>query len=360
MRKSPILFLSFMMTAIAFGWGCGEDGGGTGGSGGQGEPCERDADCENTACTFGFCISGFCETQVATNGPAEGQEQVDGDCMSINCDDGELVNQFTAGDTADDPDGSDCMVPACEDVDGVGMNIMVAEDVDENCDTGNGSGVCDDMGVCSCAISPGEGEAWVDPVEGQDIPTNGGAPGACAFATIEYALTQASGEIRLPSVDFTVAGTLTLTGAQYLNCRFDDQNNERTRLIGSGTAPVVAFDGMANGLDDCEIDGQGAASAVVISSVAMGVPHTIDDAIIGNAVDGITVSGGNVDIDNNTIQNNTGVGLNFTQLDATGNFDGNNFVNNGTDVSCADESLNVNGENNNVASCTACGNCGMF
>lgn len=359
MRKSPILFLGLVTAAISFGWGCGDDGGGTGGSGGQGEPCERDDDCETTECTFGFCISGFCQTQVATNGPAEGQEQVAGDCMSINCDDGELVNQFTAGDTADDPDGSDCMIPACENVDGVGMNILVPDEEGQGCDAGNGDGVCSADGVCSCAIIT-DGPAFVDPVNGQDVATNGGAPGSCAFQTIEFALTQAQGEIRLPAADFNVTGTLTLTGAQYLNCSFDDQNNVRTRLIGSGTAPVIDMAGMANGFDECEIDGQGAAAAVVISSTAMGVPHTIDDAIIGNAVDGISVTGGNTDIDDNVIQNNTGVGLSFTALDALGNFDRNNFVNNGTDVSCADASMNVQGEDNNVASCTTCANCGMF
>ena len=360
MRKSPILFLSLMATAISFGWGCGDDGGGSGGSGGQGEPCERDDDCETTECSFGFCISGFCQTQLASDGPAEGQEQVDGDCMSINCKAGELIDEFAGNDTAEDPNGADCMIPDCQDDGGVGMNIMVEDEVGENCDAGNGNGVCDAMGVCSCAILPGDGVTFVDPDNGQDIPTNGGAPGACAFATIEYALTQAPGEIRVPAVDFNIAGTLTLTGAQYLNCRFDDQNNTRTRHIGSGTAPVVAFNGMANGMEDCEIDAQGAASAVVISSVAMGVPHTIDDAIIGNAIDGVTIDGGNVDIDDNVIQNNTGVGLSFTPLDALGNFDRNNFVNNGTDVSCADESLSVTGEDNNVGSCVACGNCMMF
>ncbi|MEQ9320495.1 MAG: hypothetical protein RIF41_15115, partial [Polyangiaceae bacterium] len=61
-----------MATAISFGWGCGDDGGGSGGSGGQGEPCERDDDCETTECSFGFCISGFCQTQLASDGPAEG------------------------------------------------------------------------------------------------------------------------------------------------------------------------------------------------------------------------------------------------------------------------------------------------
>jgi len=355
MRKSPILFLGLIGTAISFGWGCGDDGGGSGGAGGgQGQPCERDDDCENTDCSFGFCISGFCDIQVADDGPVPNLEQTDGDCKSINCKAGEVVEE-NANDPSDDPDGSDCMIPACED----GMNLMVEEEVGQGCDSGNGDGRCDVGGVCTCAIvdGPNGQVAYVDPDNGQDIPGNGGDNGACAFATIEYALTQAPGEIRLPPIDFNVAGTLSLTGAQRLSCSVDDNNNTQTRLIGDGAAPVVSFDGMANRIRDCDVDGQGASAAVVVTSVAPGTSHEVRDSIVGNAVDGILVSGGNVDVNGNNIHDNSGVGLNFTAADTTGDVNNNQFVNNGTDVSCADASENVDGGGNQLNSCTTCMNC---
>jgi hypothetical protein len=361
MRKSPILFLFLGASVVSLGWGCGDDGGGTGGSGASsGEPCDRDSDCDNTDCTFGFCISGFCENQQADDGPAPGAEQVDGDCMSINCKAGELVTE-NAADPAEDPDGSDCMIPSCEQ----GENVMVADELGSGCDAGNGSGICDDAGVCSCEILPApDNVAWVDPDNGQDVATNGGAPGSCAFATVEYALTQATGEIRLPPQDFTLTETLVLTGEQFINCAFDDQNNVRTRLLGSGTygsdTAAVAFEGTRNGIDDCEIDLQNAGTAaVIVTSTAMGVPHFVDDAIIRNSGgDGIRVDGGNVEVTDSTIQDNAGVGLSFTPLDATGNLEDNTFTGNTTaDVSCADESMSVVGQNNNLTTCTTCVNC---
>lgn len=361
MRKSPILFLLLTASAVSLGWGCGDDGSGTGGSGASsGAPCDRDADCENTDCSFGFCISGFCEFQQADDGPAPGAEQTDGDCMSIDCAAGELVTAI-ANDPAEDPDGSDCMVPSCD----AGDNVMIADELGSGCDAGSGSGVCDSAGVCSCEIlTEGDAIAYVDPDNGQDIATNGGAQGSCAFATIEYALTQAPGEIRLPAQDFTITEPLVLTGAQRLNCRFDDQNNVRTRLLGHAAygatdSAAVVFEGMANAIDDCEIDLQGGGTAaVIVASAAMGVPHVIDDSILGNSGgDGVRVDGNNVQITDSNIHDNATNGVSFVQLDATANLENNTFTANGTDLLCADASMSVTGENNNLASCTTCANC---
>jgi hypothetical protein len=369
MRNTPyFLFPLLAVTALTLGWGCGDDGGGTGGSGGQGVPCDSDADCEDdNECTFEFCISQgvsdqkVCSFELADEGPAPGAEQTDGDCMSIDCVSGEVVTVTTASDPADDPNGQDCMVPACEE----GTNVMVPEETGDNCDAGNGNGVCDDVGTCSCNILAGmDGVAFVDPDNGQDIPSNGGANGSCAFATIEYALTQAPGEIRLPLQAFTVTEALVLTGTQWLNCAFDQDNNTRTQLSGSGPyglgSAAVAFEGDRNGIDDCDIDASGATSVVVVTSSAVGAPHFIDDAILANATgDGVTIDGNNLDLTDTAIQNN-GVGVMITTLDARAFLDDNIFGGNGTDIICADESPQVTGQGNGAISCMTCGSCGNF
>jgi hypothetical protein len=62
------------------------------------------------------------------------------------------------------------------------------------------------------------GPIYVDPVLGTDDASHGGGPGACAVATIDYALTVATGEIHLANTAFDVTSVITLTDNLSLLC----------------------------------------------------------------------------------------------------------------------------------------------
>jgi hypothetical protein len=104
---------------------------------------------------------------------------------------------------------------------------------------------------------------YVDPVNGVDNPAAGGGTGACAYKTITYALTQATGQINLAPGTYSNASgeafPITLTGTQSLN----------------GTSGVV-------------VEGNGATNAYTIDM--QGTSNSVNGfAVVNSAVTGSTM-----------------------------------------------------------------------
>ena len=77
----------------------------------SGGACEREVDCnDGNWCTFDFCVANMCSIMPATNGPV-GQGQVEGDCQTLACMDGELGSVVDDNDVPDD--SNPCTMDAC-------------------------------------------------------------------------------------------------------------------------------------------------------------------------------------------------------------------------------------------------------
>jgi hypothetical protein len=324
-----------------------------------------EADCEDdNGCTFDYCIDGFCTHPQVDDGPMPGAEQIDGDCMSVACIGGEPGTTINNQDAPDDPNGGDCIVTYC-DLAGV-PGTRDADDGDQ-CDINGAQAVCSAGGVCSCAAPTPGAVHYVDPDEGTDSPQNGGAPGACAYATIGYALSQADGEIRLAFGDYVnETFPIVLTGAEWINCPYDQDNDIRPRIAGSGmyqgVTTVMVFNGMLNELDDCELDGlDTAAFGVVVASTAVGGEHFLDEVVIRNATsDGVWVNdtGDQLYVAGSSITQNGGYGINFAAPDKSAFIENSSVVANvAGGVNCAAASPGVQFAGGNISACTGCMNC---
>jgi len=359
-----------MAAALSLPLGCGDDDAGTGGAGGDDRiPCERTADCEdNNSCTFDNCIlpEGFC-TFRPVDGPDPDAEQTDGDCMEIICDDGESVTANDDDDPPDDPNNDDCIEPICVEGAAVDGNL----DAGDNCDFNGDRGVCDGAGVCSCQAPNVLADHFVDPVNGTDDPAFGGAPGACAYRTITYALTQAEGTIELAfgTYDATLETfPIVLQGERKLECDRDDMDNRGT-ITGSGaymggTSATIVVAGASNDVDNCELDGNGGDTVVLVTTLGQGNDqHEIDDCDLHNATDGVVVEAmaDEADVRNSILRGFTGRAIAVDRLDANIDIDNNDFQSNAVDIVCADASQNVEGEGNQgVGTCQVCQECGNF
>jgi len=355
-------------------WGCGDDNGGDdGGEGGSSTPCDKEADCDDgDPCTHDFCLQApgstakTCQNDQVDDGsvPAD-TEQTEGDCQLIACQNGEVSSINDNGDLPEDPDGNDCTDPACVE----GEPTTADSEIGSSCQSNGNPAVCSAGGVCSCAAPSPDARHFVDPINGSDVPGNGGAQGACAYATIQYALTQATDEIRLADEDITATSEfpIVLTGNQWLNCPYDQDTNARPALIGSGdhmgSSTVVAFTGSINGIEDCELDAAGADYAVMVTSAAMDNGHFLTNAVVHGALtDGVWLdtAADNVSFQQNTIRDNGGIGIDFGATATGGSVDENNFSNNtGGAIACGNASPRLTGAANvlNGGACTGCQNC---
>lgn len=331
-----------------------------------GDPCDREEDCDDSNdCTFDFCVGGRCEpTLVNNNDPQPNATQTDGDCQLNACVDGVPAVIEDVNDPGEDPNQGDCMVSTCV----MGAPTSVPAPVGDGCDYMGNFGMCDAMGACSCAPAVGaqNPQAWVDPVDGTDMPGQGARPGGCAFQTLTYALTQYQGTIRLAgglTLDAASGETLpfVLSGAQRVAC--SDFNNGRSTLSGNGThssgTATVVFSGTQNEIDECNVVGQGAANCVAVVAAGVNGGHDVRDSDLSGCTNGITVTatGDDITVAGCQIHNNSGVGLSLLGGDKQGNLDSNVFMANGTDLSCASASPMLGGQNNTLTSCIGCMEC---
>jgi hypothetical protein len=344
---------------------CSDDTSGTGGTGPTGKPCEREDECDDEdSCTFDFCIDGFCQNNQAVNGPQPGAQQTDGDCKELVCNGGVAEEVNDDDDTPEDMN-NDCTVPVCSE----GVLGDGPAEPGQFCQQGNSGGVCDATGTCGCEAPSDDLPHFVHPTEGTDDATHGGAWGACAFRTLDYALEHATGEIILiegPYDSASVTFPIVLTGQQRLRCATMDEQLVTTISgaadDGSGALVTVDFTGTSNGIQECIVDGGGTADAVVrVSSAGMGdVGHYIYRSDIGGsaaAVVSVAAAGDNLQIGETRIHDGTTFGLNVTGTAKSGYLGDNVFEMNGSDVTCSEAMPDLNGDGNDLATCATCENC---
>lgn len=377
MRKTLWLFPVLLGTAMTP-LSCGDDEESTGTGGETGTPCERSEECEdNDPCTFDNCIvkgdGKFCVNDPAPNGEQPPEQQTDGDCRVLRCEGGAEV-EADDDDPQDDPDDSDCMVPSCTD----GGNVMIPADLGQGCPVNDNSwGACNDVGECSCAPGAAGQRVYVDATNGVDDTAHGAGPGSCAYATLDYALANATGEIVLLDGTYdsnnVAAFPITLTGNQVLICELDYNTDPATRIttisgsgaFGAGTATVV-FGGTRNGIADCMVDaGTTADVAIAVDTAAADLfenGHAVWSTEVWGATTGIelTATGDNLFVGRSVIRDNTTNGVLFSGSDQSAYLDDNTFSGNGVDIACTDLNGSVFGESNGGPTCSMCENCGSF
>lgn len=74
----------------------------------------------------------------------------------------------------------------------------------------------------ACRADSASADHYVDPVLGFDDPNYGGGAGACAFRSLEYALSRAAGKIFLSGGTYPLTETIALSEGQELECDADD------------------------------------------------------------------------------------------------------------------------------------------
>ena len=190
---------------------------------------------------------------------------------------------------------------------------------------------------------------YVDPAAGTDDPSHGGAGGACAFKTITYALTKATGAISLaPAVYQEPAETfpLTLTSQQLLckagataaTIRGSGRNNPYATIIISGT--------VASTLSDCIVDGTQNFS--IGGCVNVTGPARINNSTIMNCGHyGVRSQAPDLVVQGSTIQM-AGIGVDLWP-DSTNKLNGNTFDGNQSDIECMATSTPVTGSGNKTS-----------
>lgn len=221
--------------------------------------------------------------------------------------------------------------------------------------------------------------AFVDPTSGVDDQDHGTAYGACAYKTLTYALTQATGEIALQTATYAKntgeTPPFVLQGAQKLLCKH--QTAGRAKLEGKETfgsiKTVVAMTGGENLLSDCIVDGQGAAVNgycidVTASGTSNAAPNRIKNTEVTNCGNGNAIQVENgisylVLEGSNVHDNGAGTGIFWTGTTTGGNMLNNAFTNNGVDVWCSSANVGLNGTGNKgldgggIATCNVCAGC---
>jgi len=350
----------FVLFAVP--WGCGgdDDGAGLNKPVKQGKPCEQEKDCaDDDPCTYEFCIDAHCEISTIDNGEQPGAEQVSGDCLSINCKSGKVTTE-PANDPPED-EGADCTVPACNE----GEVVQIARDIGESCAQNDGSGVCDADSMCVCSPVD-DGPRYVNAALGVDDDQHGGGSGACAYATLTYAIAQAPRRIRLAAGEYSANTGETLpfvlTQNQRLSC-YDEGADDVAVLSGEGayntTTATVVFEGAQNQLQDCGVDGGGTAEhAVLVVGAPENDGHEIFFSDIRNADVGVSITGAGsqLSIGESSVHDNATAGLAW-DAGKNGFIEANSFSANGTDITCADGSPGIQGTDNGGPSCSGCQNC---
>jgi hypothetical protein len=220
--------------------------------------------------------------------------------------------------------------------------------------------------------APADAIHYVDHAQGTDDPQHGGGPGACAYRTLTYALTQATGEIALAPDTYQgdIAGEtlpFLLTGHQSLTC--DAFGTKATLHIqpNQGTYDgVVQLAGTGNTVKGCVIDGGafGGFCAVVSASAAPGSQHTITESRFTNC-DNVALqvapNASNIVISHNEFE------LGFLSIlwngdHASASITDNTFTANlGNDVYCETPSPGITGSGNvrggGAILCEGCANC---
>jgi hypothetical protein len=367
--RTNLWFFPLLVVIGACPFACSDSETSSGTTSEQGKPCEREEECDDgDPCTFDLCIDKRCQNNQADDGAQDGDVQTDGDCQELRCEGGESIVANDDDDPPEDPDESDCMVPVCVD----GSADMAPAEVGADCDVDdNLRGACDDAGTCSCSPATPGVTVYVDGENGTDATANGAGRGGCAYATVEYALSQANGEIVLTDDlydDTNVTFPITLSGNQRLRCDYDYNNDQfATTISGSGTfgagTAAVVFTGATNRVVRCLVDGGGAADTAIVVDSAGGdnfeTRHEIRITRVTNATTGIelTANGNAIRIEESEIQNNATNGILLTGADKNGDLRNNSFSANGTDIVCTDPNPSLDGDGNGGPTCSVCQNC---
>jgi hypothetical protein len=214
---------------------------------------------------------------------------------------------------------------------------------------------------CGCAPLSSGGPRYVDPASGTDDAQHGGGSGSCAYKTITFATAHASGDIILAKATYQAPAEnfpLVLEGTQKLLC-----NGATLRGSGGANKDTVEFQGTANGIDQCVIDGQQAGSMCVYVShaSATGSVHTISKCDIQKCgVTAVYVASGNLAV--------TGSSIHEAPLDGilwygtSGSMTGNQFSGNTRDITCpTPPGAGITGSGNSNGGgppvCSMCANC---
>jgi hypothetical protein len=221
----------------------------------------------------------------------------------------------------------------------------------------------DDAPACSPPSSPTG--AFVDGANGVDDPSHGGAPGACAYRTITYALANAPRRIAVAAGTYSAATGETLpfilSGRQGLFC---------TDATLAGQAPyqnaraTAVLTGTANTLSDCTFVGDDRSGAcVLVASDGTRAGHDLEGLDVSHCGDvGVAIEGTLVQVaDGFFHDSDRGVAW-TTNADPTGELNDNTFANNAIeDIECTQADDNVTGGGNqdgtDVPTCDGCGMC---
>jgi hypothetical protein len=213
-------------------------------------------------------------------------------------------------------------------------------------------------GPVVCPSVSADATHFVDPTFGADDPAHGGGPGACAYATIDYALAAATGPISLAKATYSSPkSTFKLVADQQLLC-----NGATLRNPGDATwHSVVVLYGGANALSDCALDGEGVAQDCVAAygNTAGPSQKIANCTMTGCTDDGVYVAGGGLDVSGCSISN-TVDGLLW--YGAPGTMTNNRFANVTRDIDCPNMTYpNLTGSGNSdgvgKATCVGCANC---
>jgi hypothetical protein len=214
---------------------------------------------------------------------------------------------------------------------------------------------------CGCAPSSAGDTQYVDPAKGTDDVQHGGGTGACAYKTITFALTHAGGDVVLFKADYQAPAEtfpLVLNGSQKLLC-----NGAVLRGSGGTNKDTVEFQGTANGLDQCMIDGQQAGTMCVYVShpSASGSVHTISKCDVQKCgTTAVYVAAGDLAISASNIHEAPLDGILW--YGTTGSMTGNQFSGNTRDISCGTATSGAitgsgNARGGGPTVCYMCANC---
>jgi hypothetical protein len=249
------------------------------------------------------------------------------------------------------------------------QDATVPDDGGDDASPGDDGGSADagadaDAGVPACA-APSASVGWfVDQARGTDDPQHGGAAGACAFKTITYALTVATGPVFVAAGTYSSASGETLPfvlgGHQGLFCKNATLRGEATH--GSTRANLV-LQGTANAVNGCTIVGNAKSGAcIIVASDGSGGGHDLESLDVSSCGDAaVRVQGTQVTIANSSFYDSAR-GVVWEATDPTGDLDGNWFDNNtDVDIACTGADTSVTGTGNQdgagVMSCAGCSMC---
>ncbi len=228
-----------------------------------------------------------------------------------------------------------------------------------------------------CAVANASDPQFVDPNLGTDDAFHGNAAGSCAYKTITYALTRATGEIDLTNATYSALETfpLTLTGGQMLNCEPAGAAGPATISGGAGSTNcnTIYMTGAGNTVENCLLSPGGTSCPTTIFTVdytGAGVitNNTITGGISASGSVAIEVLGSNyVSISGNTITGGYYGILWMGSSPQTGSMGGNIISGvDQADIYCQewlDPNVVRGGSVNTLedpGTCGQCSNCGSF